>query len=135
MEENNLYHYYGDIIRGLFMFVGTFMVVSLPFFSNLIHIPVTISILAMLTLAVLGGFLNPVQKTIIIIDTCVSIIGFMAFEYFAVNAYLEMTPVNTLNVYFYWFNQIAAIILFIAVYLCVKTLRGKIIIHKDNIIK
>lgn len=131
MEEINLYHYYGDKIRGLFMFTGILMVVALPFFSSLIQMPIMISIFSILVLAVLGGFLNPTQKWIIVADTFVAIFGFIAFEYYAVQAFLASSPVSQLNVYFYWLNQIFALLFFIAVYLCVKTLRGKIVEHKD----
>jgi hypothetical protein len=131
MEKDNLYHYYGDRIRGLFMFTGILMVVSLPFFSSLIQVPIMVSILGILALAVLGGFLNPSQKWIIVADTFVAIFGFIAFEYYAVKAYLAVPPVSVLNTYFYWLNQIFALLFFLTVYLCIKTLRGKILASKN----
>lgn len=129
--EDIKYHYYGDTIRGLFMFTGALMVVTLPFFSSLIHMPITISIIAMLALAVLGGFLNPIQKLIIIIDTLVAVLGFIAFEYYAVDTYLNVDPTISSHIYFFWLNQIFALLFFLAVYLCVKTFRAKIL-TKEN---
>ncbi len=131
MDEIN-YHYYGDRIRGLFMFTGVLMTITLPFFSSIIKLPITISLVAMLALAVLGGFLNPVQKSIIIIDTIVSVLAFLAFEYYAVTTYMNTDPSVSLNVYFYWLNQIFALLFFLAVYLSIKTLRGKMLASKNQ---
>ena len=119
-------HYYGDSIRGLFMFTGVVMVATLPTFSQLIQVPVTVSIVAMLALAILGGFLNPVQKWIMFVDTCVSILAFIGFEYYAVNTYLYLSPNVPAHVYFYWLNQVFALFFFLAVYLSIKTLRGRL---------
>ncbi|MDQ5971090.1 MAG: hypothetical protein QG566_36 [Patescibacteria group bacterium] len=129
MEER--YHYYGDRIRGLFMITGILMVVTLPFFSSIIHVPTMVSIVGILALAILGGFLNPVQRWIIVADTFVAVFGFIAFEYYAVQAYLAVPPVPPLNTYFYWLNQIFALLFFLTVYLCIKTLRGKILASKS----
>jgi hypothetical protein len=130
MEENTNYHYYGDRIRGLFMITGLLMVVTLPVFSSLIHMPVTISLIAILALAILGGVLNPSQKWIIITDTIVSVLGFAGFEYYAVDTYLHVLPNSAPHVYFYWLNQVFALLFFLAVYLSVKTLRGKMLADK-----
>src|SRR5665213_2313034 len=100
MEETNLYNYYGDTVRGLFMFAGVLMVITLPFFSSLVHMPVTISLIGILALAILSGFLNPVQKWIIVIDTCVSAIAFVTFEYYAVDTYLHVAPTLPSGIYF-----------------------------------
>ncbi len=127
MENPISYHYYGDRIRTLFMITGLLMAATLPFFSELIHLPVTISLIAMLGLAVLGGFLNPNQKWIIVLDTIVSILAFGTFEYYAVTTYLSVAPTSATNVYFYWLNQVFALFFFLAVYLSVKTLRGKLL--------
>lgn len=129
MDEIN-YHYYGDRIRGLFVFTGVLMTITLPFFSSIIKLPITISLIAMLGLAILGGFLNPVQKSIIVIDTIVSIVAFLVFEYYAVTTYMYAEPGVSMNVYFYWLNQIFALLFFLAVYLSIKTLRGKMLASK-----
>ena len=127
MEDPINYHYYGDRIRALFFLTGLLMVVTLPVFSSLIQIPVTASLVAILALAILGGVLNPSQKWTIITDTIVSILGFAGFEYYAVDTYLHVLPNSNIHIYFYWLNQIFALLFFLAVYLSTKTLRGKIL--------
>jgi uncharacterized protein YacL len=123
-QEQNIQHYYGDTIRWLFMCIGIMMAVSLPFFASLIQIPIGICIIAILTLAVFSGFLNPKQRWVIFAETIIAVLIFLTFEYYAVNAYDTLSSNISLNVYFFWFNQIAAIVSLIAVYLCFKTLRG-----------
>lgn len=120
------YHYYGDRIRGLFMITGVLMAVTLPFFNSLIDLPITISIIAMLGLAVLGGFINPVYRSVMVLNVIVSVCAFVGFEYYAVDTYLHASPSVPLNVYFYWLNQIFALFFFLAVYLSIKTLRGRL---------
>lgn len=126
-EKQITYHYHGDKVRVLFVIMGVLMAGTLPVFSSLINMPITVSIMGIVLLAILGGFLNPAQKWIIYIDTIASIVAFIAFEYYAVYTYLHLSPNIALNVYFYWVNQIAALLFFLATYLCVKTLRGRML--------
>lgn len=126
-EKQITYHYHGDKIRILFVVTGILMAGTLPMFSSLINLPITVSIMGIVLLAILGGFLNPAQKWIIYIDTIASVVAFITFEYYAVYTYLNLSPDVVLNVYFYWVNQIAALLFFLATYLCVKTVRGRML--------
>jgi uncharacterized protein (DUF697 family) len=127
METINTQHYYGDRIRTFFLVTGILMVITLPYFNSIVHVPVAISLIAILGLAILGGFLNPSQRWVIITDTIVSILGFAAFEYYAIQTYIKVTPDAHMSIIFYWINQIFALLFFLSVYLCVKTLRGNIL--------
>ena len=120
-------HYYGDAIRIIFIVAGVVMLVMLPFFSSLIQAPVILSIVAILALAIFGGFLNPKQLWIIIVNTIISIGAFAVFEYYAVSAYITPTSQLQLTVKFFWVNQILALLFFISVYLSIKSLRGRIV--------
>ncbi|MCX6755811.1 MAG: hypothetical protein NTX85_00505 [Candidatus Nomurabacteria bacterium] len=126
-EKQIAYHYHGDKVRILFVIMGVLMAGTLPLFSSMINLPISISIVGILLLAILGGFLNPAQKWIIYLDTLASIVAFISFEYYAVYTYMNLSPAVALNVYFYWVNQIAALLFFLATYLCVKTLRGRML--------
>lgn len=130
MEQKPPEHYYGNSVRTLFIITGILMVVSLPFFSSLLNIPLYVSLIAILGLAVFGGFLNPVQKWIIVANTVISVAAFVGFEYYAVHTYKSLPPDVPLHVAFFWINQAFALLFFLAVYLSVKTLRGKIL--KNN---
>ena len=133
MRDIITYNYYGDKIRGLFMIAGVLMVIGLPFFAKIIDLPVTISIIAFLALAILGGFLNPIQKWIIILDSVVSVLAFAGFEYYAVHTYVNMTPNTPIEMWFFWFNQIFAVLFFIAIYLSMKTVRGRLMAEKSKV--
>lgn len=120
-------HYYGDAVRVIFIVAGLVMIIIFPFFSNILKIPVVVPILAVLILAVLGGFLNPRQTWIIAVNTVVSILGCGIFQYYAANAYLTLSPTSDINVAFFWANQVLAILFFVAIYLSVKSFRGKLV--------
>lgn len=127
-QENQItYHYHGDKVRVLFVVMGVIMAGTLPMFSSLINMPITVSIMGIVLLAILGGFLNPAQKWIIYLDTIAAVVAFVTFEYYAVYTYLNLSPHVSINVYFYWVNQIAALLFFLATYLCVKTVRGRML--------
>ena len=118
-------HYYGDAVRTLFIITGVVMLVMLPFFASLIKAPIILSIVGILALAIFGGFLNPKQLWIIVINTLISIGAFAIFEYYAVLSYINPTSNIQLATKFFWVNQTLALLFFIAVYLSVKSLRGK----------
>lgn len=126
-EKQITYHYHGDRIRVLFILTGLMMVSTLPVFNVLVNVPITVSILAIVGLAVLGGFLNPAWKWIIYVDTIVAIIAFIAFEYYAVSTYMNLSLDIPINFYFYWINQIMALFFFMAIYFSIKTVRGRIL--------
>jgi hypothetical protein len=126
-------HYYGDAIRVIFIVSGLAMLLTLPFFSPILKIPIFLPIITVLALAILGGFLNPRQFWIIITNVLVSLFACATFQYYAITAYLYLSPAFAINVAFFWTNQILAVLFFIALYLSVKTLRGKIL-TKDKFI-
>lgn len=118
-------HYYGDIVRILFVTAGLIMLITLPFFGNLIPVPYFASIIIILTIAILAGLTNPVQKWIAMIDTGVSVVAFVGFEYYAIQAFSQKS-----DFLFFSINQVLAIIFFVALYYSTKTLRGKMLGEK-----
>lgn len=116
-------HYYGNIIRLIFVISGLIMAISFPFFSKLINLPLPIAIFAVLVLAILGGLINPKQKWVILLNAIAPMIAFCTFEYYAVSTYLNYVP-NSIDISFFWINQILALMFFVATYLEIKTLRA-----------
>lgn len=117
-------HYYGDVVRKLFIVSAVGMALALPIFNNLIWWPLFISIIAIVVLAFLGGIQNPRQRWVIFVNAATAAIGAMIFEYNAVDYYLR---VPSLLEPFFWANQALAIIFLVAVYYSSKTLRGKVV--------
>jgi len=103
------------------------MIVSYPFFSSFIQAPIPLSIIGCIALAVFAGLMNPKQKWIMALNTVVSIGAFVAFEYSAVYAYLNLSPAESIHVAFFWINQLLSLLFFFSAYLATKTLRGAIV--------
>ena|SRR3989344_4730202 len=125
--EEISYHYHGDSVRILFVIGGLIMIVSYPFFSSLISAPIPLAIIGCIALAVFGGLMNPRQKWIMALNMIISVGAFVAFEYYAVYAYLNLSPAESLHVAFFWTNQILSLLFFFAAYFSTKTLRGALL--------
>jgi len=124
MDEEKVEHYYGDEVRGLFIIGGLIMVISYPFFSSIIGVPLIFSIFGCVVLAVFAGLMNPKQKWVVLFNTIISILAFIVFEYSAVRTYLILPSTERMNIVFFWANQVLSIIFFSAAYLSTKTYRG-----------
>ena len=130
MNTEPSYHYYGDSVRMLFVVGGLIIIVSYPFFSSFVGLPIPLSIIGCVALAVLGGLMNPKQKWIMALNMIVSIGAFVIFEYYAIYAYLDLSPAKDIHVAFFWVNQILSLLFFFAAYLSTKTLRGALLSEK-----
>lgn len=114
-------HYYGDIVRALFIGAGLIMLVTLPFLGDLVPVPYFVSIILIVAIVVFAGLTNPKQKWINYVNSFISVIAFAVFEYYSIKAYSVAGGTLFLVV-----NQILAIIFFIALYYSIKSMRGKI---------
>lgn len=112
-------HYYGDIVRVLFLVASAVMLVGLPAFMGYTHLPTMVSVFAMLILGCAAGLTSPGQLWSAVLNVVISIFGFMVFEGFAVIAYT-----NAESFPFLAANLILGFIFIAAVYYSVKTLRG-----------
>lgn len=127
-EKKLTRHYYGDLVRILFMTAAIIMIVTLPFLTPDLPIPFLISIFAILIIGILAGITNPLQKWTTITDTIISTIGLLVFEYFAVTTYIEKSYTNL----FFITNQILAVIFLFALYYTTKTLRAMVLKSKNT---
>lgn len=114
-------HYYGDIVRVLFVASGLIMLATLPILGSIVPISYFVSIILILLLAVLAGVTNPVQKWINVVNAFASALGFVVFEYYSIDAYKAAK-----GLFFFSTNQTLAIVFFMALYYSTKTLRGKL---------
>lgn len=113
-------HYYGDIVRKLFLSSAIFIIIVLPFMVNYIEVPVYVSILAALFISVFAGITNPLQKWVVIFDFGIAFLGAFIFELAAINGYTTYSLTHRT----FWVNQIEAVIFIIALYYSTKTVRG-----------
>jgi len=112
------YHYYGDVVRQLFIAAGILMAVTFPFFEHLLPGPYLVSILIILVVNIAAGLTNPRQPWVIGFDVVLSMFTFIIFEYHAVTNYPDKTDP------LYWITQVIAIIFFMALYFSIKSARG-----------
>ena len=129
MNTESNYHYYGDSVRTLFIIGGLIMIISYPFFSSFISLPIPLSIIGVIALAIFGGLMNPKQKWIMALNTIIPIVAFVIFEYAAVYTYLNLSPAQDVHVAFFWVNQALSLLFFFAAYLATKTFRGALIVN------
>jgi len=115
-------HYYGDIIRVLFVAAGVLMIVSLPFFKDQIPVDPAGAIFFILILGVLAGFLSPRQKWVPVVNAVFSLFSVLVFEYYAMSSYKNLGQIFTDP--FFLINQILAILFFATLYLSIKTIRA-----------
>lgn len=124
MDESNSsnthppYHYYGDLIRKFFMAAAAVMVVGLPFISSYISMPLFISVLAILVLGILAGLTSPRHIWVTAANAVISVIGFVVFEYYAVQFYYDR------HAYFFAINQALSLLFLVSTYYATKTWRG-----------
>lgn len=112
-------HYYGDLVRKLFISAAIIMLVTLPFFQKFIFAPTYVSAGVILIVALVAGLTSPKRKEIVLFDTLVALIGTVIFEYHAVVAY-SLPDAK----FFFFTSQLLALIFLLALYFTTKTLRG-----------
>lgn len=115
-------HYYGDIVRKLFVAGDTIMILTYPFFRDRIIFSISISIFVIITVGVIAGFLNPRQKWSSILTFIISVGALSIFEYHAATSVTGED--RSWFDLFFWTNQILAVIFLFALYYSAKTIRG-----------
>ena len=116
-------HYYGDIVRRIFLSVAVIMLATLPFFTERLPVSVPISLLIIILMGIFAGVTNPVKLFPAFIDFAVSLGAVVVFEYYAVRFYQEYSSTDML----FWLNQGFAFLFLFALYFSTKTLRGMLL--------
>lgn len=118
--NNKKPHYYGDLVRKLFLAAAVFMIIMLPFMNQFLEVPLYVSILIAIGISVFAGITNPVQAWAVIFNFIIALIGSIVAEYEAVQGYTNYSITHRT----FWANQILAIIFIVALYYSTKTVRG-----------
>lgn len=119
----SILHYYGDEVRVYFIIGAVIMLVTLPVLRDLILVPPTVSLIAILIIAVAAGLTNPKHVWAAIINVAISGVALIMFENYAVNAYSQYGFKHLLFIT----DQILALNFLAALYFSVKTLRGMLL--------
>jgi len=111
-------HYYGDLVRKLFMAAAVIMLIGLPFFHDYIPVPVNYSVLGIILLGIFAGLVNPKLYLVTLLNTMIATVALIAFEFYAIKSFTQQQS------FFFVINELLAIIFLFALYYSTKTLRG-----------
>jgi hypothetical protein len=120
---NLVSHYYGDIVRKLFLVGALIMLVTLPFFNERLPVSVIISLAVIVALGFLAGATNPEKRSVATVNMLISIAAILVFEYYAV----EVLRANSIRDPLFWTDQVLALIFLFALYYSTKTLRAMVL--------
>lgn len=127
-ERKMTVHYYGDMVRTLFMLAAVVMLFTLPFFNKILPVPLPVSIFMILFLGIFAATTNPKQSWTGIANVIISISSFGIFVYYSVDSYYKYS----IESLYFWTNQILSVIFLFAIYYSVKTLRGMLLRDKQG---
>ncbi len=115
-------HYYGDIVRVLFLIAGGALIVA-PVLAPLSSGMVTLLAPCILLLGVMAGITNPRQRWTMLANLLIAAIALLVLEGVAIGAYRAADGISV--PFLLW--QALALNFFIALYFAAKTLRGQIV--------
>ncbi len=111
-------HYYGDVVRIIFVIAGLTMLIFLPIFKDLVVVPISSVILVIICIDLFAGLTNPLQKWISLVNLIISLSAFIIFESIAVDYF------STSEKLYASVNQFLALLFFLSLYFSTKTFRG-----------
>ena len=114
-------HYYGDIVRQLFMGLVVLMLIGSPFYTTEIEVQFPLIAVGALIIVALAGLTNPLKRWVMWVDTSVAGAGVIIYETLAVVAYREINAAS------FVLAQAIAIIFVVAFYFSMKTLRAMLL--------
>jgi hypothetical protein len=124
LHKNPNSHYYGSIVRKLFVSAGILQLIIILVDKDLIQFNLVVGVVSALVIVMLAGFTSPINKWAMIGDLAFAALSFVIFEYLAIARQLQ---VNTFVDFIFLIRQALAIIFVVAVYFAAKTFRGLII--------
>jgi hypothetical protein len=112
-------HYYGDIVRSLFLGAAIMTGLAIPFTPN-IQSSVLLGAPAIVALLVLAGLTHPHGKIVLIFDVAAAALGVVATQLLAIGVYQEgWLPLAV-------FIEVLSIVFMAALYFGIKTLRAMV---------
>ncbi|MEK7464218.1 MAG: hypothetical protein AAB617_00360 [Patescibacteria group bacterium] len=127
--EERVPHYYGDLVRKIFVTGGIVMIITLPFFTDLLPVTPLYSIFFILILGFVAGLISPKHRWVAVLNAFIAGASLVVFEAYAVIIYLSENK-DSKSTAFFWINEVLALLFFFALYYSGKTLRG--VLKKKN---
>lgn len=120
-------HYYGDAVRVIFVIGAVFILWGLPTMTELLRMPIAVSIIGIAALGIAAGITNPAQRFSLRLNAALSVIFLVAFTYMAWYAHAQGLG-GTIE----FANQIGAVLFLVAAYFSVKSLRGSMVPERTS---
>lgn len=118
-------HYYGDVVRKLFVLAGALMLVTSPFFRDRLPLSVYWGVWVIIVLDIVAALTSPRLRSVAVAECIIALGCFGVFEYYALR---DFSPVDAL----FWVNQTLALIFFFAIYFAFKTVRAGALEQREN---
>lgn len=111
-------HYHGDMVRLFLLGAGVLILLTTPFYVNLLPYNVTIEVGAAIAVVVFAALTNPYKRWVIGADAIIAIVGIVAFELAAISAYLDERYI------LFALREGLALLFLFALYFSVRTFRA-----------
>ena len=111
-------HYYGDYVRQLFVLCAVLFIVSVPLWGYVLPLGALAEVAAAVLLVLLAGMTSPHSKMALRYDAAAAALGVFLVEVAALSLYTGDVTV------LFVIRQLIAVLLLIAFYFSVKTLRA-----------
>lgn len=116
-------HYHGDAIRKLFVACALLSLFVIPLWGNLLPFGLMFELGTIILLVLFAGLTNPHSTLVLALDTLIAGTGAFLLEAAAIDFY------GTESIMIFIAREIAAILLLLAFYFSVKTLRA-VLLHQ-----
>ena len=88
----NFKHYYGNLVRLIFIVGAVWMLIGLTTMTRVLNIPIGISIVGVIILVIASGFTNPAQESSLRMNSIIAVIYTIIFAYLAWYMYNHAVP-------------------------------------------
>lgn len=114
-------HYYGDIVRRLFLVSGAVILIALPINNEVLPVHISITTALVIVMIIFAAITNPFQKWVAVVNVWMSGFAVLLFEFLAVVGYADD------EMQLFMIRQILSLLFFFALYYSSKTLRAMLL--------
>lgn len=114
-------HYYGDVVRQLFVAGAVVMLVGAPFYTEALRVQFPFILCGAIVFVALAALTNPHNKTVVIADAIAAGVAVFVYETWALFQYAESSWIEFI------LREVIALNFITAFYFSMKTLRAMLL--------
>lgn len=111
-------HYYGDVVRQLFITTAALVVLGAPFYADTLSAEIPFEIVGAIVLVALAALANPHSRPLFFANAIAAGVGLLIYETWALTQYDASSWVQ------FVLREVIAVMFLVAFYFSVKTLRA-----------